>query len=43
MAQPEHAAKEHGVDQLIELKADFLFSCDHERTSRLLRKTEFLS
>jgi hypothetical protein len=23
MAQPEHAAKEHGVDQLIQLKADF--------------------
>ena len=43
MAQPEDGAKYDGVNYLIELKADFLFSRDHERTSRLLQKTEVLS
>jgi hypothetical protein len=35
--------KKGGVDQSIEPSAAFLFLCNHERTSRLLRKTEVLS
>ena len=40
MADPKYSAQKQGVDQLIELKANFLFTCNHERLFAIAEQPE---